>query len=129
MTEPGPPLTGIRVVDLTRLLPGPLATRHLMQLGAEVIKVEGPAEQGQGDGSRFFWHTPEERAAGTPSLMFRTLNDGKQLQSLDLRTDAGRAALHELLQTADVLVEGFRPGVMDRLGLGWNALHERYPRL
>lgn len=122
-------LQGIRVVDLTRLLPGPLATRHLMELGAEVIKIEGPAEQGQGDGSRFFWHTAAERAAGQPSQMFRELNDGKQLRSLDLRTPEGHAALHELLQTADVLVEGFRPGVMSRLGLGWSELHARYPKL
>lgn len=123
------PLQGIRIVDLTRLLPGPLATKHLMTLGAEVIKIEGPAEQGQDDGSRLFWRTAGELAADQPSLMFRELNDGKQLQSLDLRTDAGRAALRALLQTADVLVEGFRPGVMDRLGLGWDALHARYPRL
>jgi alpha-methylacyl-CoA racemase len=128
LTEPLP-LQGIRVVDLTRLLPGPLATRHLLELGAEVIKIEGPAEQGQDDGSRLFWRTREERSANAPSLMFRQLNDGKQLHSLDLRSEAGRAALHALLQTADVLVEGFRPGVMDRLGLGWSELHARYPRL
>ncbi|MBC7955336.1 MAG: CoA transferase [Cytophagales bacterium] len=123
------PLQGIRVVDLTRLLPGPLATRHLMALGAEVIKIEGPAEQGQDDGSRLFWRTTEELAADEPSLMFRELNDGKQLHRLDLGTERGRAGLHELLQTADVLVEGFRPGVMKRLGLGWDELHARYPRL
>jgi len=123
------PLQGIRVVDLTRLLPGPLATRHLMELGAEVIKIEGPAAQGQEDGSRLYWRTPQERAAGQPSLMFRELNDGKQLHQLDLRSAEGQAALHDLLRTADVLVEGFRPGVMDRLGLGWSELHARYPRL
>jgi len=124
-----PPLQGVRVVDLTRLLPGPLATRHLMELGAEVIKIEGPAEQGQEDGSRLFWRTPQEQAAGQPSLMFRELNDGKQLRQLDLRSAEGQADLHDLLSTADVLVEGFRPGVMNRLGLGWSELHARYPRL
>jgi alpha-methylacyl-CoA racemase len=129
LIEPALPLQGIRVVDLTRLLPGPLATRHLMELGAEVIKIEGPAEQGQDDGSRMFWHTREERAAGQASLMFRELNDGKQLCCIDLRSPAGQAALHALLATADVLVEGFRPGVMDRLGFGWAELHARYPRL
>lgn len=129
MSEPAPPLQGIRVVDLTRLLPGPLATRHLMELGAEVIKIEGPVEQGQDDGSRQFWRTPHEQAHGEPSLMFREFNDGKQLHCLDLRSEQGLAALHALLQTADVLVEGFRPGVMARLGLGWDALHARYPRL
>jgi len=123
------PLQGIRVVDLTRLLPGPLATRQLMELGAEVIKIEGPAEQGQEDSSRLYWRTPQEQAAGQPSLMFRELNDGKQLRQLDLRSAEGLADLHDLLNTADVLVEGFRPGVMNRLGLGWSELHARYPRL
>jgi alpha-methylacyl-CoA racemase len=123
------PLQGIRVIDLTRLLPGPLATRHLMEMGAEVVKIEGPADQGQDDGSRLLWQTPDERASGVPSLMFRQLNEGKRLQCLDLRSAEGREALHELLQTADVLVEGFRPGVMKRLGFDWGELHARYPRL
>jgi len=123
------PLQGIRVVDLSRLLPGPLATRQLMELGAEVIKIEGPVDQGQDDASRYFWRTPQERASGQAGLMFRELNEGKQLHSLDLRTPQGQVDLHALLQTADVLVEGFRPGVMQRLGLGWDALHARYPRL
>lgn len=130
MTEPGAgPLQGIRVVDLSRLLPGPLATLRLVELGAEVIKIEGPAEQGQDDASRHFWRTPQEQTSGQPGLMFRELNEGKQLRTLDLRTPQGQAELHVLLQTADVLVEGFRPGVMQRLGLGWDALHARYPRL
>ena len=128
MTE-ARPLQGIRVVDLSRLLPGPLATRRLVELGAEVIKIEGPADQGQDDASRYFWRTPQERASGHAGLMFRELNEGKQLHCLDLRTPQGQADLHALLQTADVLVEGFRPGVMQRLGLGWDALHARYPRL
>ncbi|MEO8152411.1 MAG: CaiB/BaiF CoA-transferase family protein [Rhizobacter sp.] len=128
LSEPAA-LAGTRVVDLTRLLPGPLATRHLMELGAEVIKIEGPAEQGQDDGSRYIERTAAERDAGQPSLMFRQLNEGKQLQCLDLRTPEGQASLHALLHTADVLVEGFRPGVMNRLGLGWGELHARHPRL
>jgi crotonobetainyl-CoA:carnitine CoA-transferase CaiB-like acyl-CoA transferase len=123
------PLQGIRVVDLTRLLPGPLATRHLQELGAEVIKIEGPVEQGQDDGARYFWRTPQELASGQAGPMFRELNEGKQLRTLDLRTPQGQADLHALLQTADVLVEGFRPGVMQRLGLGWDTLRARYPRL
>lgn len=123
------PLQGLRVVDLTRLLPGPLATRHLLELGAEVIKVEGPAAQGQDDGSRHFWLSDAQRRQGEASLMFHRLNDGKALYTLDLRTPEGQAGLHALLQTADVLVEGFRPGVMDRLGLGWSVLSARYPRL
>lgn len=127
--QPPLPLQGIRVVDLTRLLPGPLATRHLMEMGAEVIKIEGPADQEQDDGSRYFWRSPQEHASGQAGLMFRELNAGKQLHTLDLRTPPGQADLHALLQTADVLVEGFRPGVMQRLGLGWDVLHACYPRL
>lgn len=128
--QPGAlPLAGIRVIDLTRLLPGPLATRHLLELGAEVLKVEGPAELGQDDGARHLGRTEGERARGEPARMFRYLNAGKSLHSLDLRTPEGLAGLHALLEGADVLVEGFRPGVMDRLGLGWNALHARHPRL
>ena len=123
------PLAGICVVDLTRLLPGPLATKRLHELGAEVRKVEGPAEQGQGDGARHLWQTEAERARGEPGPMFRHLNTGKTLHRLDLRTPEGVAGLHALLADADVLVEGFRPGVMQRLGLGWEALQARHPRL
>ncbi|HEY0820664.1 MAG TPA: CaiB/BaiF CoA-transferase family protein [Rhizobacter sp.] len=123
------PLAGMRIVDLTRLLPGPLATKHLQALGAEVVKIEGPAEQGQDDGARHLGRTEAERRAGEPAAMFRHLNAGKTLQRLDLRTPEGVAGLHALLADADVLVEGFRPGVMDRLGLGWSSLHARHPRL
>jgi alpha-methylacyl-CoA racemase len=123
------PLEGIRIVDLTRLLPGPLATRHLLELGAQVDKVEGPADQGQDDGSRHFWISDDDRAAGRSSLMFERLNHGKRLHRLDLRTPEGVAGLHRLLEGADVLVEGFRPGVMERLGLGWPSVHARHPRL
>jgi alpha-methylacyl-CoA racemase len=123
------PLAGIKVVDLTRLLPGPLATRRLAELGAEVLKVEGPSDQGQDDGARAMGQTAAERRAGEPALTFRELNRGKQLLRLDLRSVAGAAALVELVRGADVLVEGFRPGVMAKLGLGWAVLHELNPRL
>jgi crotonobetainyl-CoA:carnitine CoA-transferase CaiB-like acyl-CoA transferase len=123
------PLQGIRVIDLTRLLPGPLATLHLVELGAEVIKIEGPAAQGQADGTRFMGQTAEERRAGRPSRAFEVLNAGKQLRELDLREAAGRDALVELVREADVLIEGFRPGVMQRLGLGWDTLQAVNPRL
>ena len=125
----GLPLEGIRVVDLTRLLPGPLATRHLAELGAEVIKIEGPADRGQDDGTRTMGLTPAERARGEPALAFRALNRGKQLLRLDLRAAEGKAALIERVRDADVLVEGFRPGVMDKLGLGWDALRVLNPKL
>ncbi len=129
MSEQALPLTGVRVIDLTRLLPGPLATLRLAQWGAEVIKIEGPAEQGQDDPTRHMGRTRGDIAAGEPSLAFRMLNDGKQLRTLDLRDAAGREALLEAVLDADVLIEGFRPGVMDRLGLGWNVLHDANPRL
>lgn len=123
------PLAGIKVVDLTKLLPGPLATRHLVELGAEVVKVEGPARDGQDDGTRHMSATREDRAAGRPALAFRELNAGKRLVELDLRTPAGRDALLELARDADLLVEGFRPGVMAKLGLGWGVLHALNPKL
>ena len=132
MTDPSPaglPLAGIRVVDLTRLLPGPLATRHLVELGAEVLKIEGPTADGQDDGSRHMGRTPRDRAEDRPSLTFRELNRGKQLLRIDLRTPEGAAELLALARGADVLVEGFRPGVMARLGLGWEVLHAANPRL
>jgi len=123
------PLAGIRVIDLTRLLPGPLATLHLAQWGAKVVKIEGLADQGQDDPMRQMGRTHEDIAAGQPSMAFRMLNAGKQLQTLDLRESAGRDALIDEVRDADVLIEGFRPGVMDRLGLGWDVVHAANPRL
>lgn len=125
----GRPLAGLKVVDLTKLLPGPLATRHLAELGAEVTKVEGPARDGQDDGMRLMLRTEADRAAHRPSLAFRELNAGKRLVELDLRTPVGRDALLALARDADLLIEGFRPGVMDKLGLGWDVLHAANPRL
>jgi alpha-methylacyl-CoA racemase len=126
---PDAPLAGIRVLDLTRLLPGPLATRHLAEWGAEVIKIEGPAGQGQDDGARYMGLVADDIAAQRPSLTFRTLNAGKTLLRLDLREAAGRDRLLEMARDADVLIEGYRPGVMQRLGLGWDTLHAANPRL
>lgn len=122
-------LTGLTVLDLTRLLPGPLATRHLAEMGATVLKIEGPTSDGQEDGTRHMGLTRADRDAGRPSLTFRALNEGKQLRELDLRSEAGRAELLELVRGADLLVEGFRPGVMDKLGLGWTTLHALNPKL
>ena len=122
-------LAGITVLDLTKLLPGPLATLHLAQMGATVLKIEGPAGDGQDDGTRQMFLTRADREAGRPSLAFRALNEGKQLREIDLRSEAGRTQLLELARGADLLVEGFRPGVMDKLGLGWETLHAANPRL
>lgn len=123
------PLAGIRVLDLTRLLPGPLATLHLRELGADVVKIEGPSEQGQDDGARHMLRTREDMKSGEPGLMFRQLNAGKQLLRLDLRNTEGRDALLAMARDAHVLVEGFRPGVMARLGLGWETLQTANPKL
>jgi crotonobetainyl-CoA:carnitine CoA-transferase CaiB-like acyl-CoA transferase len=123
------PLEGVRVLDLTRLLPGPLATRQLVELGAEVIKIEGPEGGDQDDGTRFMGLTRADREAGRTSLTFRTLNEGKTLLRLDLRAPEGRERLIEMAREADALVEGFRPGVMDKLGVGWSVLHAANPKL
>ena len=114
-------LDGIRVLDLTRLLPGAYCTQLLADLGAEVIKVEEP---GAGDYMR--WTPP---LVDGQSALFDALNGGKKSIALDLKTPTGRDTLLRLVDTADVLVEGNRPGVMERLDLGWTVLHARNPRL
>jgi len=119
--RPAAPLAGIRVVDLTRLLPGDFATWILADLGAEVIKVE---DTGAGDYMR--WMPP---MAGHSSAMYWALNRGKRAIRLDLKQPAGHEVLSRLVASADVLVEGFRPGVMARLGLGYQALREINPAL
>ncbi len=119
-------LAGLRVLDLTRLLPGPLAARHLAEWGAEVVKIDDP---GTGDAARHLWQSDGDREAGRDSAFYRDLNRGKQALRIDLRSDAGRDRLMSLVDGADALLEGFRPGVMARLGLGWNELHARNPRL
>ncbi|HZW14311.1 MAG TPA: CaiB/BaiF CoA-transferase family protein [Noviherbaspirillum sp.] len=115
------PLQGIRVIDLTRLLPGPVATMHLADMGAEVIKVEDP---GAGDYARTMGHVRNEI-----SQFFIAVNRGKQSIRLDLKNAAQRDELLKMVETADVLVESFRPGVMDKLGVGWEVLRKRNPRL
>jgi crotonobetainyl-CoA:carnitine CoA-transferase CaiB-like acyl-CoA transferase len=114
-------LSGIRVLDLTRLLPGAYCTLLLAGMGAEVIKVEEP---GTGDYMR--WTPP---LVDGQSALFDALNRDKKSVALDLKKEDERDALLRLVETADVLVEGNRPGVMDRLGLGWSVLHGRNPRL
>ncbi|WP_426398736.1 CaiB/BaiF CoA transferase family protein [Ralstonia sp. R-29] len=135
MTSPSPPdttcathqpLAGVRVLDLTRLLPGPAATRHLADLGAEVIKIEDP---GPGDYARDMLRSAADRAAERPSLFFRALNRGKTEMRLDLKAAEDREALIELVRHADVLIESFRPGVMARLGVGWDTLRTANPAL
>lgn len=117
----GGPLKGIRILDLTRLLPGAWCTQMLADFGAEVIKVEQP---GQGDYWR--WMPPKVRYHGA---QFLSLNRGKKSIALDLKTPEGVDALLALVENADILIEGFRPGVMARLGLAPDVLHRRNPRL
>ncbi len=111
-------LSGIKVVDLSLFLPGPMLTMVLADQGAEVIKVEPLA----GDPARD--QAPFEYGQ---SVWFRSLNRGKDCQRLDLKSDAGRDALWELVECADVFVEGFRPGVMKRLGFDYDAVAARNP--
>jgi crotonobetainyl-CoA:carnitine CoA-transferase CaiB-like acyl-CoA transferase len=113
------PLEGVRVVDFSTLLPGPLATLILAEAGAEVIKIERP-----GGGDELRAYAPRRGAA---SVGFALLNRGKRSLALDLKDGVARARLEPLLASAQVLVEQFRPGVMDRLGLGYAALRELNP--
>jgi crotonobetainyl-CoA:carnitine CoA-transferase CaiB-like acyl-CoA transferase len=110
-------LSDVTVLDLTGLLPGPYATQLLADLGADVVKVERP---GTGDGARMM-------GAGEGPDVFSAVNRGKRSVTLDLKTDAGREAFLHLAERADVVVEGFRPGVVDRLGVGYDAVSERNP--
>ena len=114
-------LSGIRVLDLSRLLPGPFCTLLLADLGAEIIKVEEP---GKGDYSRHY----SANIDGI-GINFLSLNRGKKSVTLNLKHSEGPGILKKLASGADVLLEGFRPGVMDRLGVGFEALSSVNPRL
>lgn len=116
------PLAGVRVIDFTRVLAGPYATMLLAELGADVIKIEMPEV---GD---------ETRAWGPPfvdqtSAYFHAINRGKRSVALDLTTDEGRAAVNRLIGTADVVVENFRPGVTERLGIAADEVLARHPSI
>jgi crotonobetainyl-CoA:carnitine CoA-transferase CaiB-like acyl-CoA transferase len=115
-------LEGLRVVDMATVFAGPGAARHLADFGADVVKVESPA----GDGvRRMGWFPPE----GGDSYTWKLLGRNKRAIVLDLKTDRGRDALLGLAADADVLVENFRPGTLERLGLGPDVLHARNPGL
>jgi CoA:oxalate CoA-transferase len=115
------PLAGTVVVDLSRVLAGPFCTLQLAELGARVIKVERP---GSGDDARHIGPFVADESA-----YFVSLNRGKESIALDLRDAGDRALFERLLARADVLVENFRPGVLERLGFGWDAVHAQHPRL
>ena len=115
------PLAGLVVVDLTRVLAGPYCTMVLADLGARVIKVETP---GTGDDSRHIGPFIEDKSA-----YFMSINRGKESIALDLKAEGDRAIFDDLLARADIVVENYRPGVMEKLGYGWDTLHARFPRL
>ena len=115
------PLSGLVILDLTHVLAGPFCSSILRDLGARVIKVERP---GTGDDTRAFPPFVDGQSA-----YFAGLNHGKDSLALDLRNDADRVVFEQLLERSDVVLENFRPGVMERLGYGWETLHARYPRL
>ena len=117
-----PPLDGLLVVDLTRVLSGPYCTMLLADMGARVIKIEQP---GKGDDTRA-WGPPFQ---GGESAYFLSINRNKESLALDIKQPRGREFLERLLARADVLVENFRPGTMERLGLGYAAIGPRFPRL
>lgn len=115
------PLSGITILDLTRLLPGPMATMHLADMGATVIKIE---DKGIGDYARTMSHVRHAL-----SQLFIAVNRGKEIIRLDLKDPQDHARFLSLVDTADAVVESFRPGVMTRLGLGWETLKARNPKL
>jgi crotonobetainyl-CoA:carnitine CoA-transferase CaiB-like acyl-CoA transferase len=118
--NPTPPLQGIRVLDFSIMLAGPYCARLLADVGADVIKIEPP----EGDDMRL--RTPLRDGN---SAYFGQLNAGKRSLALDLKSSEAIKLLHQLVAETDVVVENFRPSVMDRLGLGYDALHEINPRL
>ncbi|MEQ8586024.1 MAG: CaiB/BaiF CoA-transferase family protein [Thalassobaculaceae bacterium] len=115
------PLSGITVVDLSRILAGPYCTLMMAELGARVIKVETP---GTGDDARHYGPFVNGKSA-----YFQSVNRGKESIALNLKDDADKATFEKLLAKADVVVENFRPGTMEKLGYGWETLHARYPKL
>ncbi len=115
------PLEGLRVLDLSRLLPGPYATLVLADLGATVDKLEEP------EGGDYIRHMPPMK--GDDSALFLALNRNKRSITVDLKAPEGTAKLKALVKRYDVLVESFRPGVMEKLGVGYEALSKEHPRL
>ena len=118
------PLAHFKILDLSRILAGPFATQLLADLGAEVFKIEPP----QGDPTRG-WGPPFEEGDRGESAYFRSVNRGKRSLALDLADADGLARLHHLIGQSDILVENFLPESADKLGLTWDRLHARYPKL
>ena len=119
------PLAGVRVLDLTRLLPGPMCTLHLADLGADVVKVE---DTGEGDYARTLSATPAARASSM-TAWYRAINRNKRSIAIDLKMPSGHAAFMALARTADVIVEGFRPGVVRKLRVDYESVCADNPRI
>jgi alpha-methylacyl-CoA racemase len=123
------PLSDVKILDLTRLLPGGFCTLLLADLGADVIKVE---DTGQGDYVRWappYYGSDEHTPLGTRSAIYLALNRNKRSVRLDLKQSGGRQALLKMAESADVLVESFRPGVLDKLDVGYDVLRQANPAL
>src|SRR3954465_1083325 len=120
MTTDRAPLAGLTVLDFTRVLSGPYCTMLLADMGARVIKLEQP---GKGDDTRA-WGPPFLEGE---SAYFLSINRNKESVTLDFKQPEGRAVLEQLIATADVLVENFRPGTLTKLGLDYASLAARYP--
>jgi len=126
MSQSGrPPLVGVRIVDFSRVIAGPLCTQILSDMGAEVIKIENP------DGGDDTRKGAGPRAGGDngESHFFMTFNRGKKSVALDFTKPEGQAVVHRLLARSDVMVENFRPGVLRKYGLDYDSVHEKYPTL
>jgi alpha-methylacyl-CoA racemase len=114
-------LKELKMLDLSRLLPGPYCSLLLADLGMEVLKIEDPE---QGDYMR--WMGPSRKK---DSAYFLALNRNKKSMVLNLKMKEGKEIIYKLIDTYDILLEGFRPGVMDRLGIGYQELKKRNPRM
>jgi alpha-methylacyl-CoA racemase len=119
------PLTGVRVLDLSLLLPGPLCSQHLADMGAEVIKVENPR---LGDLTRYMG-TKITKGEHSETGFFLQLNRNKKSITINIKRDAGREVIFRLLEKCDILLEGFRPDTLNELGIGYEQLKEKFPRL
>jgi alpha-methylacyl-CoA racemase len=118
------PLSGIKILDLTRLLPGPACTRMLTEMGAEVLKIEPP----EGDYAARLG-LPLDAPLEQIAPLYSIVNRGKTVERIDLKSETGRARLHDLVRESDALIESFRPGVMKKLGLDYESLKSINPKL
>ncbi|GHF39520.1 CaiB/BaiF CoA transferase family protein [Seohaeicola zhoushanensis] len=118
------PLSGVRIIDFTQVMLGPCATQMLGDFGADVIKIERP---GAGDLSRNFFGAPSEEAMN--NAVYASLNRNKRSVAIDTKSEEGRQQVRDLVKTADVVVDNFRAGVMERLGFGYDDLKKINPRI